>query len=163
MCASNHEREPEPSGTVPAGGISGQGLNASKELLKRSIERAPIGMMIMDAEGRLWESNSALKRMLGYDEKEACSDFTLPEDAQKEAELYGELVRGERQSFQLEKRYVRKDGSVMWGRLSLSPGGGAGGGRFFFWGVAEYPEGRRGGGGPWPVGGARLGVLFELP
>ena len=118
MCASNHEREPEPSGTVPAGGISGQGLNASKELLKRSIERAPIGMMIMDAEGRLWESNSALKRMLGYDEKGACSDFTLPEDAQKDAELYGELMRGERKSFQLEKRYVRKDGSVMWGRLS---------------------------------------------
>jgi PAS domain S-box-containing protein len=129
MCASNHEREPEPSETVPAGEIYGQGLNASKELLKRSFERAPIGMMIMDAEERLWESNLALKRMLGYDEKEACSDFTLSEDAQKDAELYGELMRGERQSFQLEKRYradeqeVIRSGQPLVGKEELGQDG----------------------------------------
>ena len=75
-------------------------------------------------ESRLWESNSAFKRMLGYHEEElrgtAPFGFILPEDAQKDAKLYGELVRGERQSFQLEKRYVREDGSFMWGRLSVA-------------------------------------------
>src|SRR5918997_1470351 len=143
MCFSNHEREPEPSETVPAGEISGQGLNASKELLKRSFERAPIGMMIKHAEGRLWESNSALKRMLGYDEKEVCSDFTLPEDAQKDAELYGELVCGERQSFQLEKRYIRKDGSVMWGRLSAFLVEGSDGKPAFVLGMIEDIDERK--------------------
>ena len=110
------------TGRALTGKISRKGSDASKELLSRAFERAAVGMMIEDAEGRPWESNSALRRMLGYDEEElrgmTRSDFTLPEDVEKDAELYGELVRGERQSLQLEKRYVRKDGSVMWGRLS---------------------------------------------
>ncbi len=96
--------------------------DASKQLLRRTFEKAAVGMMIKDAEDRPWKSNSALGRMLGYDEEEfygtAGSNFPLAVDEDQNAELYRELVRGERQSFQLEKRYVRKDGSVMWGRLS---------------------------------------------
>jgi diguanylate cyclase (GGDEF)-like protein/PAS domain S-box-containing protein len=110
------------TGRVPVEGVYRKGPDASKELLMRAFERATVGIMIKDAEGRPWECNSAFRRMLGYDEEEfrgtARFNFTFPGDADKDTELYGELVRGERYSFQLEKRYVRKDGSVMWGRLS---------------------------------------------
>ena len=47
------------------------------------------------------------------------TEFTLSEDAGEDARLYEELLRGERDAFGLEKRYVRKDGSTLWGRLSV--------------------------------------------
>jgi diguanylate cyclase (GGDEF)-like protein/PAS domain S-box-containing protein len=48
------------------------------------------------------------------------SDYTHPEDVGRDAQLYRQLLAGERDSFRMEKRYVHKDGSVMWGRLSVS-------------------------------------------
>ncbi len=132
---------------VPAVRITRKGHDASKKLLKMAFEKATVGMMIKDAEDRPWESNSALKRMLGYDEEEfrgtAGPNFTLPEDAEQDAELYRELVGGERQSFQLEKRYVRKDGSVMWGRLSAFLVEGSDGEPAFVLGVVEDIDERK--------------------
>lgn len=128
-------------------GITRKGPDASKELLRRAFERAAVGMIIKDAEDRPWESNPALRRMLGYGEEELMggvrSDFTLPEDAEKDVELYRELVRGERQSFQLEKRYVRKDGSVMWGQLSAFLVEGSDGEPVFALGVVEDIDERK--------------------
>ncbi len=119
----------------------------SNELLRRAFERTPIGMMIKDAEDRPWEGNPALRRMLGYDEEEfrgtARSNFALPEDAKEDAELYGELVRGERQTFRLEKRYVREDGSVMWGRLSAFLVEGSDGEPAFVLGIVEDIDERK--------------------
>ena len=104
-------------------------------------------MMIKNAEDLPWKSNSALRRMLGYDEEEfygtTGSNFTLPEDEVQDADLYRELVRGERQSFQLEKRYVRKDGSVMWGRLSAFLAEGSEGEPAIALGVVEDIDERR--------------------
>jgi diguanylate cyclase (GGDEF)-like protein/PAS domain S-box-containing protein len=121
--------------------------DASKQLLRRTFEKAAVGMMIKDAEDRPWKSNSALGRMLGYDEEEfygtAGSNFPLAVDEDQNAELYRELVRGERQSFQLEKRYVRKDGSVMWGRLSAFLVEGSEGEPAFALGVVEDIDERR--------------------
>ena len=81
-------------------------------------------MILKGAEGETLESNPALRWMLGYGEEElrgmVRSDYTYPEDAGRDAELYRQLLAGERDSFRMEKRYVRKDGSVMWGRLSVS-------------------------------------------
>ncbi len=126
---------------------NGNVLPGWEVLVRRAFERASVGMMIKDAEVRPWESNSALRRMLGYNEEEfrgaARLDFTLSEGAEKDAELYGELVRGERQSFQLEKRYVRQDGSVVWGRLSAFLVEGSNGEPAFALGVVEDIDERK--------------------
>jgi PAS domain S-box-containing protein len=89
----------------PNGGMTRQWPDASKKLLRRrAFEKVAVGRVISDAEERTWEGNSALRRMLGYDEVEfrgiARFNFTLPEGTEKDAELYRELVRGERQNFQ---------------------------------------------------------------
>lgn len=119
------EREPEPSGAPSAAGMSRKGFDTGMELLRKTFEKAPIGMLIKNAGDQPWKGNLAFWKMLGYSEEEYSSiancDFTLHEDAQKDAKLYRELVRGERHSLQLEKCYVRKDGSVMWTRLSVFP------------------------------------------
>ncbi len=89
-----------------------------------AFEGAPVGMVIKDAYGRAVQSNPAFRSMLGYEEEELREmlrrDFTHPEDAEKDAELYTELLRGEREGFRIEKRYIKKGGGVMWGRLSVS-------------------------------------------
>ena len=128
-------------------GITRKEPDVGTKLLRRAFERAAVSMVIKDAEGQPWESNSALRSMLGYDEDElrgtARSDFTSPEDAERDAKLYEELMRGERQSFELEKRYVRKDGSIMWGRLSAFLVEGSNGEPAFVLGVVEDIDERK--------------------
>jgi diguanylate cyclase (GGDEF)-like protein len=47
-------------------------------------------------------------------------DFTHPEDANKDLELFHDLILGKRSSYQTEKRYIRKDHQVIWARLTVS-------------------------------------------
>src|ERR1700751_1932812 len=62
--------------------------------------------------------------MLGFSEEELrnkhCVDFSPPEDAEKDWALFQQLKAGSIDHYQLEKRYFRKDGSLVWGRLSIS-------------------------------------------
>ena len=115
--------------------------SVSTERLRAAFEGMAVGMILKGAEGETLESNPALRRMLGYSEEElrgmVRSDYTHPEDAGRDAQLYRQLLAGERDSFRMEKRYVRKDGSVMWGRLSVSRIEGAEGEPAFAVGVVE--------------------------
>jgi PAS domain S-box-containing protein len=85
----------------------------------RSIfESAAFGIVLADAEGRPHECNPALERMLGYTADELrtmrISDFTHPDDAEETEHALKALVKGELEHVHTEKRYVRKDGSLVW-------------------------------------------------
>jgi PAS domain S-box-containing protein len=73
--------------------------------------------------GRIVEANVAYQRMLGYSAAELSTrtifDLTHPEDLARNQELYAELTAGERSAYQIEKRFVRQDGSFFWGRLTV--------------------------------------------
>jgi PAS domain S-box-containing protein len=62
--------------------------------------------------------------MLGFSEEELrskhCVDFSPPEDAAKDWTLFQQLRAGSIDHYQLEKRYFRRDGTTLWGRLSIS-------------------------------------------
>jgi PAS domain S-box-containing protein len=62
--------------------------------------------------------------MLGFSEEELrnkhCVDFSPPEDAEKDWALFQQLRAGSIDHYQLEKRYFRRDGSLVWGSLSIS-------------------------------------------
>jgi PAS domain S-box-containing protein len=68
--------------------------------------------------------NPALQQFLGYSAEEVrerhFSDFSHPEDRTEGVALYSQLRSGVRDSYQTEKRYLRKDGQVVWGRLTVS-------------------------------------------
>ncbi len=74
------------------------------------------------AGGRIVESNPAYQRMMGYSAAElgrmTIFDLTHPEDLPRNRELYDEMVAGRCSSYQIEKRFLRRDGSVFWGRLT---------------------------------------------
>lgn len=85
---------------------------------------AAIGIAVSDPSGVLTRANRAFERMLGYEPGElvgkAIAEITHPEDYAKGQELLARVLRGEIDSYQIEKRYRRKDGSIRWGRLVAS-------------------------------------------
>ena len=88
------------------------------------FEHSAIGIAFVGADGVPLRTNPALTRMLGYSEEEfqemSFAMFTHPDDIERDATLYRELVAGGRERYSIEKRYVRKDGTVCWGRLGVS-------------------------------------------
>jgi PAS domain S-box-containing protein len=74
--------------------------------------------------GHILEANAALQAMFGYSLEEFrrsnVSDFVHPDDAASIWESYSALINGSRNHFQLEKRYFRKNGEVMWSHLTVS-------------------------------------------
>jgi PAS domain S-box-containing protein len=88
------------------------------------FEDAVMGIALLDGEGRIVASNPALRGMVGYGEEElahtALRDYLHADDAKAEEDLYRTLASGELGYYQIERRYVRKDGHVRWGELTVS-------------------------------------------
>lgn len=101
-----------------------QALRESEARFRAIFECAPYGIELADKQGRLTHTNPALQRMLGYSDDELRDiDFTRithAEDIPAEEQLDDELVSGQRDQYQLEKRHVRKDGSHVWTRLTAT-------------------------------------------
>ncbi|MFN8376792.1 MAG: PAS domain S-box protein [Anaerolineae bacterium] len=99
-------------------------LRDSEERFKGAFELSPIGMALVTPEGKWLKVNQSLLEMLGYSEAELLeTDFQLitPEDDLKH-DLYfaWHLLRDTFQSYRMEKRYIRKDGSVITVLLSVN-------------------------------------------
>ena len=102
-----------------------QALRNSELRFRAVFEGAPIGVSVTSLEGQLLETNRALQQMFGYTGQELynldVSEFSHPEDMAVDADLFfNELVPGKRDGYQMEKRFIRKNGEMFWGRLSLS-------------------------------------------
>jgi diguanylate cyclase (GGDEF)-like protein/PAS domain S-box-containing protein len=99
-------------------------LKESEAMFRAVFGGAAIGMALVDTQRQITESNPALQRMLGHDEEELrgkhFAEVMYPDDVEECTRLFDRLVAGELDHFRLEKRYVRKDGGVMWGLLTSS-------------------------------------------
>jgi PAS domain S-box-containing protein len=94
------------------------------QLFRDIFNASPVGIAIENLEGQPLFVNPAFCSMLGFSEEEMCKrhcvEFSPPEDAEKDWGLFQQLRAGSIDHYQLDKRYFRKDGSLFWGRLSLS-------------------------------------------
>ncbi len=94
------------------------------QLFRHLFEEASLGIAVEDLDGKLLLANPALCSMLGYREEElcamSCSEFANPEDSQEDWALFQKLRAGLINRYSLEKRYVRKNGARIWGRLNVS-------------------------------------------
>ncbi|GAC1361769.1 MAG: hypothetical protein NVSMB44_16000 [Ktedonobacteraceae bacterium] len=120
-------------------------MQKSEARFRAIFNEAAMGIALVDADGHLLESNTALLEMLGYTRAELRNQIftviTHPDDVALDTGLYSELVQGKRNQYQIEKRYLRKDGSVVEGRLTVSfvraMGSGEKGGEAFAIGMVE--------------------------
>ena len=96
----------------------------SEALFRRAMEDSAIGMALVGLDGRFLRVNDALCSLLGYPREEllALSFTDVTFEADRPRSLLGaqRLLRGEAASMQAEKRYRRKDGTVIWGGLASS-------------------------------------------
>ncbi|MEN6410877.1 MAG: PAS domain S-box protein [Anaerolineaceae bacterium] len=88
------------------------------------FECAAIGIGIDDMEGRTIYSNPALERILGYSQDELRgmlhTQFSYPDDLAEDLRRYQDLLDGKRETYRYLKRYIRKDGRIIWGNLTIS-------------------------------------------
>jgi len=98
--------------------------NGGDKLFFSAFRASPVGIALEDLEGRPLFVNPALCSMLGFSEDEMrrkhCVEFSPAEDAEKDCALFEQLRAGTIDHYQLEKRFFRRDGSLIWGRLSIS-------------------------------------------
>src|SRR6516162_2566747 len=94
------------------------------QLFRDVFNASPIGIAVENLDGQPLFVNPAFCAMLGFSDEELrskhCVDFSPPEDAAKDWALFQQLRAGSIDHYQLEKRYFRRDGSLVWGRLSIS-------------------------------------------
>jgi PAS domain S-box-containing protein len=99
-------------------------LRHSEARFRTIFEGTTLGIALVDKDGRIIEGNPALQQMLGCDVNELVNQkftaFLLPDDASRCQALFQKLVQGPPESYHGEKKYVRQDGRMAWGRLNVS-------------------------------------------
>ena len=89
-----------------------------------AFSKTAIGMAICDLEGHWIRANSAFCGLTGYSERElrglTFAEITHPDDLEANLEGDERLLKGEADDYQLEKRYLRKDGESVWVLLSVT-------------------------------------------
>ena len=93
-------------------------LRESEERFRATFEQAPIGICEMSPDGDFERVNPRLCEMFGYSAAEMLTlnarNLTHPEDRPKTVELVNDVLAGKRKMFETDKRYIRKNGSVLW-------------------------------------------------
>jgi diguanylate cyclase (GGDEF)-like protein/PAS domain S-box-containing protein len=99
-------------------------LRESEQRFRGSFERAATGMALVGTDGRFLRVNRSLCEILGYPERELLrktfQEITHPDDLEVDLENLRRLLAGEVRTYQTEKRYLHKDGHVVWALLSVS-------------------------------------------
>ncbi len=95
-----------------------------EELFRRAFDDATIGMTQASPDSRILRANRAFAEMLGYTREElvgmTVDELTHPDDRAANRALVRGVRAGERDSYELRKRYLRKDGGVVWALLSAT-------------------------------------------
>ena len=100
-----------------------EALRESEARLRATVEQATAGVARCDTNGQIVFANRTLCKMLGYTESEligkSVADVTYGDDLKKSMRLFQRMIKFGK-PFDVEKRYSRKDGSVLWAAVSAS-------------------------------------------
>ena len=92
--------------------------------MEQAFGSSPIGMALIDIEGKVLRVNRVLCNMFGYTEEELLihdwRKFTHPDDLNSDKHLMQQLLKGEIESYEVHKRYYHKDSTLVWLQLNIS-------------------------------------------
>lgn len=101
-----------------------EALTAEREQFRSAMDAASIGMCLVAPDGRFLRVNAALCDLLGRDAAmlATCTwqELTHPEDLDVDLGLFADVLNGWREGYRRRKRYLRPDGTIVWGDLSVS-------------------------------------------
>lgn len=101
-------------------------LKENEQLFRAVFEQAAVGVALCDSKtGHIVKVNKKYSDIVGYGIDELCQstylDMTHPDDIDKHFGDFQLLIENKTAEFALNRRYCRKDGSVVWGRMTVSP------------------------------------------
>ena len=103
--------------------LAEEALAESEEHFRLAFDQSPIGAVLTRLDNRFMQVNQAFCEMLGYSEEEllalSFTDITHPDDLEKDLALQKRLADGEIDHYRMEKRYIRKNGTIIWGLISV--------------------------------------------
>ncbi|HEY5761456.1 MAG TPA: response regulator [Steroidobacter sp.] len=96
-------------------------LRHSEARYRALLDHAPVGVAHNSLEGKFEYVNRAFCKLVGYSPEELCAmrwqDLTHPEDVARDQQMADQVVAGKVDDYTVEKRYIRKDGSLVWVNL----------------------------------------------
>ncbi len=99
-------------------------LRESEERFRKSFNYSAIGKALVAPDGRWLQVNRALCEIVGYSESELLTltfqDITHPDDLEADLNYVHQVLSGEIQTYQMEKRYLHNEGHIVWILLSVS-------------------------------------------
>ncbi len=104
--------------------LAEEALRVREEESRATFEQAAVGMAHVGIDGRWLHVNDKLCAIVGYSRDELLQmtfqDITHPEDLQKDLNFVCQILSGEIKTYSMEKRYIRKDRTVVWINLTVS-------------------------------------------
>jgi PAS domain S-box-containing protein len=99
-------------------------LRESEESFRAIFDNAGIGISVLDRDTRLLKVNTTMHEMFGYSAAEALNmelaAWTYPEDVLSDIDLFRAVFARRLDRYQIEKRYLGKDGQLLWGRFTAT-------------------------------------------
>jgi PAS domain S-box-containing protein/putative nucleotidyltransferase with HDIG domain len=107
-----------------ASALSGAKLIESEDRFEATFDQAAVGIALVAPDGRWLKVNARLCEILGYDHadllKTNFQNLTYPDDLNSDMENVRAMLAHEISTYALEKRYICKDGEILWARLTVS-------------------------------------------
>jgi PAS domain S-box-containing protein len=108
---------------ISAKKLTEQTLEISEETFRNAFEYSPIGMVLVSVDGKFLKVNKSICHMLSYTDAELITktfqEITHPEDLEADLALLQKTLNKEVSGYQMEKRYFKKDGSIIWILLNV--------------------------------------------
>ena len=121
-----------------------QALQDSEERFRATFEQAAVGIAHVGLDGKWLRVNERLCQMTGYTREELLrltfQDITHPDDLAADLALVQALLAGEKPTYSLDKRYLRKDASILWIGLTVSLMARAGTPQYFISVIEDITE-----------------------
>jgi diguanylate cyclase (GGDEF)-like protein/PAS domain S-box-containing protein len=112
------------AGTIETTADAFSRLREAEERFRLAFEHAPIGIALVSPEGNFTRVNRALCDLLGYSADELIAktfqEITHPEDLNLDLENVRQVLTGELRDYEMEKRYIHRDGHIVWALLSVA-------------------------------------------
>ncbi|HYF03958.1 MAG TPA: PAS domain S-box protein [Patescibacteria group bacterium] len=104
--------------------VAEETIRENEERFRAIFETAGIGIVLVSISGYILKTNPSFENILGYSGEELSfmhiTDFTHNDDIHTSQKLFATLVEGDTNYFRFEKRYIRKNGDIIWGRVAAS-------------------------------------------
>ncbi|MBD0314825.1 MAG: PAS domain S-box protein, partial [Microcoleus sp. T3-bin5] len=101
-----------------------EALRESEERFRVTFEQAAVGITHVDLDGRFLRINKKFCEIVGYSSEELLSqtfqEITFPDDLTDNLNYLRSLLAGEMENYEMDKRYIRKDGAIIWSPQTVS-------------------------------------------